>query len=152
MELVLPTATEYALRAMACLAAAEPAVWVPSRDLVAQTHVPAAYLSKVLRRLVTAGLLEATRGHHGGFRLARPPSEVRFADVLRAMDDTEGPQRCQFGFAACSKTDPCPLHPFFVDLDRRMRAWAEEATLADVDCASYLAAPPDRALAPPRIR
>jgi Rrf2 family protein len=152
VALVLPTSTEYALRAAACLAAVEPEVWVPARDLVARTHVPAAYLSKVLRRLAAAGLLESTRGHRGGFRLARPPAEIRFAEVIRAMDDADGRLRCMFGFAACSPIDPCPLHPFFAELDRRVRAWADEVSLSDVDCQRYLADPPRRPLAPARIR
>ena len=50
---------EYALRAMASLAISGSRASVPARDLSEQTGIPAHYLSKILRRLVLAGLLES---------------------------------------------------------------------------------------------
>ncbi|MEQ1503261.1 MAG: Rrf2 family transcriptional regulator [Myxococcota bacterium] len=151
MHLVLPTTAEYALRAMACIAGRSDE-WVRAKDLVEATHVPAAYLSKVLRRLVEGGLLTSMKGHHGGFRLARPASTIRFVDVLDAVDEEIGSTRCAFGFTHCSGRDPCPLHPMFEQLNQQVRAWAETATLAEVDAQVYLLAPPTRAVVPPRVR
>ena len=71
----------YALRAMAHLASQEPDRYVPSAELSAQVGIPRHYVSKVLRRLVVAGLCEGTRGHRGGFRLARPADEIAFEEL-----------------------------------------------------------------------
>ena len=96
----IPTSSEYALRAMVCLAAEAPE-WVTARDLATRANVPAAFLSKILRRLVRAGLIEGQRGHHGGFRLLRPAADVRIADVLSAAQVEAAPARCAFGFDRC---------------------------------------------------
>ena len=61
---------EYALRAMSHLARPDAAA-MRAIDLARATQVPVHYLSKVLRRLVDAGLLHSQKGHGGGFVLAR---------------------------------------------------------------------------------
>ncbi len=84
--MVFSQAGRYALRIMAILAIQPEAALLRAKDLAESTRVPAAYLSKVLRRLTEAGLLLSKKGHHGGFRLARPASEIRLKDVLEAVN------------------------------------------------------------------
>ena len=122
---------EYALRAMACLAAPGGGA-MRALDLSRATQVPPHYLSKVLRRLVHAGLLDSQKGHGGGFTLARPASKIRFADVLAAVDEAPETGRCAFGYAQCDAKNPCPLHPAWSKLNEQMSSWAERTTLASV--------------------
>jgi Rrf2 family transcriptional regulator, iron-sulfur cluster assembly transcription factor len=151
MHTFLPVSVQYAMRAVVVLAAREPGAWVPARDLVETTHVPAAYLPKVLRRLVEHGILEAVKGHHGGFRLAKAPRAINLFDVITAFDDESGQQPCHFGYETCSPSDPCPLHPFVTELNERVRGWARSHTFAEVDGADFLSKPPARAVLPPRV-
>lgn len=122
---------EYALRAMAQIAAAggEP---VRASEIARDATIPVAYVSKVLRRMVAAGLLDARKGHGGGFRLARPASRIRFLDVLQAADGDVFDDRCAFGWGACSGRAPCPLHGSFAALKECTQGWAARTTLADV--------------------
>ncbi len=122
---------EYALRAMTCLAQGD-RVARKAADLAVEASVPAHYLSKVLRRLVAAGLLDSQKGHGGGFVLARPASEIRFADVLAAMGEAPVGGRCVFGWGKCDEKKPCPLHPAWSVLSEALQSWARESTLADV--------------------
>ena len=66
--------TEYALRAMACLAM-YPDDLVATPTLAEQTKVPANYLAKVLQQLAAAKLITGRRGVGGGYRLARPAGD-----------------------------------------------------------------------------
>ncbi len=127
----LSQTAEYALRALTWLTLHGDGP-VRAGDLARTTNIPAAYLSKLLRRLVSAGLLSARKGHGGGFTLARAPSEIRFADVLEAVDDLHDDQRCAFGQVRCDEANPCPLHPAWAELRASMRVWAGKRTLADV--------------------
>ncbi len=129
----LPQTAEYALRAMSCLAAAPPGEGVRAVDLSAQSGVPPAYLSKILRRLVLAGLLTSRKGHHGGFALARPPASITFADILAAADAGPDAGRCAFGWSQCDPGAPCPLHPAWSGLQGSFVEWSSATTLADVD-------------------
>lgn len=123
---------EYALRVLAYMATHEGGEPVRARDLSKQVDIPPSYLSKIMRRLVEAGLLESQKGHGGGFRFARPLEEIHFADVLTAVDHDVRPQGCAFGWEACDEHHPCPLHPFWKVLKDQFENWARRHTLQDV--------------------
>lgn len=126
----LSQTSEYALRALAQLAVVEDGKPMRAADLAAQTHVPSAYVSKVMRKLVVAGLVSGTKGHHGGFKLARAPEQIRFIEVIQAVDPLPAAEPCAFGWGACNAAAPCLLHPAFTGLNSRVRQWAEQTTLA----------------------
>ncbi|UCE86415.1 MAG: Rrf2 family transcriptional regulator [Deltaproteobacteria bacterium] len=124
---------EYALRAMVWLAAHSPEEPVRASDLSSGTGIPVHYLSKILRRLVLAGVLTSQKGQGGGFSLARSPEKIRFADILAAVDVYPTSDRCAFGWGDCSAFNPCPLHRSWSGLSRSVREWADTTTLADVE-------------------
>lgn len=76
---------EYALRAVFELAAAGPAL-VTTDQIARAQLVPGKFLEAILTQLRRAGLVASQRGPDGGFRLARPVSEISLADVIRAVD------------------------------------------------------------------
>lgn len=131
-EMHLSATAEYALRAMAYLATLAPGASARASDLESATTASAAYLTKVLRRLVVAGLLVSQKGHHGGFALARPPARIRFLDILEAVGHAPDPTRCAFGWGECDPHAPCPLHPAWSEFTETFRVWATSTTLAGV--------------------
>jgi Rrf2 family protein len=131
MPLISQTA-EYALRALALIAALPEGRSLTAIELANHASVPVHYLSKVLRRLVAAGLLSSQKGHGGGFCLARPSLQIRFSDVLAAVGEPLVSGRCAFGYAVCNVEHPCPLHPAWKLLNESFEQWAATTTLADV--------------------
>ncbi len=75
----------HALRALLELAQ-EPTRWRSGADLAASQQLPAPMLEQLLLQLRRAGLVEARRGRHGGYRLRRGAAEVSLARVLTAVD------------------------------------------------------------------
>ena len=128
----LSRSAEYALRTTACLTRLSAEGRVRAKDLAPLAGVPLPFLSKILRRLTAAGLLTSQKGHHGGFALAREPGEIRFVDVLRAVDFEPSADHCLFGWENCDSENPCPLHPEWADLKEKLEQWASSRTLADV--------------------
>ena len=59
------------------------------------TGLPEAYLAKHLKALSQAGLLIATPGPSGGFRLARAAGEITVLDVVDAIEGPSSPFVCQ---------------------------------------------------------
>jgi len=100
--------TEYALRAMACLAM-RPTDLVPTPTLAEQTKVPANYLAKVLQHLAAAKLITGRRGVGGGYKLARPASEIRLLEVINAVTAVTRIESCPLGIASHGK-QLCALH------------------------------------------
>jgi Rrf2 family iron-sulfur cluster assembly transcriptional regulator len=122
---------EYALRAMTYLARQEPGERVLTRDLAEAINVPAPFLSKIMRLLTADGILDAKKGHHGGFILAKAPEKVRFIDILRAVDFEPTADHCLFGLGNCDSENPCPLHPEWSALKSQIEQWATKHNLGD---------------------
>ncbi len=100
--------TEYALRAMSCLALA-PDQLVPTTTLASVTHVPPNYLAKVLQQLAASRLITGRRGVGGGYRLARPADQINLLDVIRSVGHLERITTCPLGLANHGP-NLCPLH------------------------------------------
>src|ERR1700675_1094313 len=79
--------TDYATVILGRLAA-EPARRFTAGQLALATHLAAPTVSKLLKQLHRRGLVNSTRGLHGGYRLARPAAEISAAQILDAL---EGP-------------------------------------------------------------
>lgn len=116
---------------MTYLARSRPDERVRTRDLAKATDVPPAFLAKIMRSLSSNGLLDAQKGHNGGFMLSRPASEIRFIDVLRAVDFEPGTDHCLFGLGNCNAQNPCPLHFEWAVLKEQIETWAKSHSLAD---------------------
>jgi Rrf2 family protein len=99
---------EYALRAIIALGSSLERP-VTTRQIAAKTRVPAGYLSKVLQALGKAGLVEAQRGLHGGFTLARPLTELTVLDVINSVDPLKRIDRCPLGRKS-HRQRLCSLH------------------------------------------
>lgn len=138
--MLLNQTAEYALRAMAVLAGRWPDGRVTSGELAEGANIPGHYVSKVMRRLVLARLVDAQRGHGGGFRLARSPGRITFMQVLEAVDFQAEEQRCAFGFGRCNPNKPCALHPAWSALNEGFMGWARATTLASASADAVVAA------------
>jgi Rrf2 family protein len=79
------TRTRYAIRALYDLAFHRRGQSALAKEIAARQQVPLRFLEQILQDLRRAGLIEARRGPHGGYALARPPAEISLADVLRAV-------------------------------------------------------------------
>ncbi len=113
---MLSKTAEYALRAIACLAANcdRPA----SADLLAEkTLVPRRYLHRVLQDLVRSSLVQSRSGPGGGYELAKLPAEITILDVVNSVAPLERITSCPLGLK--THTELCPLH---AELDRAYAA------------------------------
>ena len=86
----LSRASSYALHALAYMAGRPSGRPVASHHIAEARGIPERFLLKVLKPLVTAGVLRSLKGPNGGFRLARPASQITLLEVVEAAD---GPLR-----------------------------------------------------------
>lgn len=83
---MLSQKTRYALRALLYLVERAGPAPVQISDIAQTQQVPRKYLELIMLELKKAGIVRSQRGPGGGYQLARPASEVSFADVIRTMD------------------------------------------------------------------
>jgi Rrf2 family protein len=92
--------------------------------------IPQTLAAKLLSEAASAGLARGTTGPGGGYRLARPPGEIRLADIVGLFEREMEGFPCPFGPGWCGTSNPCPLHNDFLRLEASGRKFLEETTLA----------------------
>ncbi|MBD3380029.1 MAG: Rrf2 family transcriptional regulator [Candidatus Omnitrophica bacterium] len=78
--------TDYAIRALSCIAGEKGVVSVTS--LTEKLDVPRPFTRKILQILNKKGILVSIKGKGGGFKLAVPPGEI---SLFRLMEIFQGP-------------------------------------------------------------
>lgn len=101
--MVLKNQVEWALHCCSILSGLPKDRYLATRDLAELHGVPKEYLSKALQALSQAGVVEATLGPAGGYRLAKPPSAITFLDIVEAVDGS----RSTFVCTEIRKNIPC---------------------------------------------
>ncbi|MGH8895722.1 MAG: RrF2 family transcriptional regulator [Egibacteraceae bacterium] len=129
----LTAKADYALRASAELAAAVDQHAPLTREQIAVAqHIPATFLLRILTDLRRVGIVRSQRGAEGGYWLARNPTEVTLAEVIRAVEGPlaeihgDQPQDVSYDGAAAA------LRDVWVALRAAERRVLESVTLADV--------------------
>lgn len=95
---MLSLTTEYALRAVVCLADDAPRAKT-TQQIADASHAPAGYLSKVMQMLGRAGIVTSQRGMGGGFVLARDAADITVEAVVSAVDPLPRIRACPLGYA-----------------------------------------------------
>jgi Rrf2 family protein len=122
---------DYAIRATIELAVANGGT--VKRERIAEAQgIPAPFLENILLQLKRAEIVDAQRGAEGGFRLARPASEISVADVIRAvsgpMATVRGVRPQAVDYAGSAE----PLRDLWLAVRASLRGVLENVTLADL--------------------
>ena len=84
----LTTKGRYAMVALTDLALEAKEDPVNLTELSKRQDISLTYLEQLFVKLRRAGLVVSVRGPSGGYRLSRPPADIRVVDILTAVDET----------------------------------------------------------------
>lgn len=131
--MIFSASTTHALRAMVWLAAHAEGKAVLGRDLARRLKIPPDYLSKVLATLARSGVLTATRGAKGGYRLARAAGRIKLIEVVAPFEG----QRVQGGCLLrpgrpCRASALCSAHTSWGGVNDAYRKFLARTTVADL--------------------
>src|ERR1700740_2010464 len=82
------------------------------------TQLPQATVAQLLKSLADAGLVTATRGASGGYRLARAAKAISVAEIVAAIDGDIGLTQCSVHVDECARTTYCPTRPHWAAINR----------------------------------
>jgi FeS assembly SUF system regulator len=101
--------------------------------LAEKTGLPEPTVAKVLKKLSKQKLVEAMRGAHGGYRLARPARAVTVADIVTAMEGPIAIASCvPQSETACKSETSCPARGGWNSVNRAIRQALESVTIVDM--------------------
>lgn len=139
--LLLTRKTDYALLALASLANLEPS-GTSARDLAEKLHLPLPVLRNILKQLASRGVLKSTRGTKGGYRLAKPPSEISLAELVEVIEGPLRLTRCcptpeNEAESECKLEETCIIQMNVRKVHARLMEFLDQVKLAEI------AAPPE---------
>ena len=102
MRLELTKRADYAIRAVLALSRAADGERLSVRRIAADERVPERFLPQVMGDLVRAGLVEGTVGRSGGYRLAKPSSEISLLEVVEAVEGDSRRRVCVLRGGPCA--------------------------------------------------
>jgi Rrf2 family transcriptional regulator, nitric oxide-sensitive transcriptional repressor len=121
---------EYALRAVVHLAQ-HPDQACTTEQIAKSTHVPQAYLAKVLQALLRGGITQSQRGIKGGIRLNRSADQLTIWEVVQVVDPIQRINTCPLGLESHG-VNLCPLHRRMDDALAGVEKALRSTTLAEV--------------------
>ena len=124
---------DYAIRICAALAKTKGIVGAPS--LSEELGIPSRFASKILRKLMLAGLVKSVRGVGGGFTLAKEPGDISLRSIIEAIDGAIAIRHCLLSEHVCSyqgNKSKCRFHSVFEELNGIIVSRLEMLTLSDM--------------------
>lgn len=108
--------SDYAVRIVGCLAAEEKRM--DAKAISSSTMVTLRFSLKILRKLVSAGIVRSFKGTQGGYELAAKPSEISLHDVISAIEGKYAVSKCLTGDYDCSRgmSGRCKYQRVFSDI------------------------------------
>ena len=138
--------TDYAVVVLARLDESDAGGVMTAPGLAATTGLGEPTVSKVLKTLSHAGLVEGRRGATGGYRLTRPLSEVPLTDVIAAIDGPIALTACVDNAAGSCETEcRCPVRGRWDPVNDAIRRALSGISIADLTGVPTLAPTPNGA-------
>ncbi len=122
-----------------------------SRDLAELQGISPSFLAKIFPKLEKAGILTASEGVRGGYRLARSPDQITVLQVIDAVEGRKPLFECREirGKCAVFSHEPpswatrgvCAVHSVMLRAERSMRTELAQTTIADLAATLHQKAP-----------
>jgi len=123
--------TDYATVILADLAADRSRLLTAGK-LSERTHIASPTVAKLLKQMHRAGLVNSTRGTHGGYQLAREPEDISAAAILDALEGPFALTECAAGSGQCDIEHSCSVGRTWQRLSLAIHRSLGEVSLAQL--------------------
>ena len=126
------TGCRYGVRAMLDLALNFGKGPVLLKDIARRQEVSEKYLGHSISALRKAGLVRSIRGAHGGYVLAKTPSEIRLSKITEILEGSMAPAECVDNPQICKRANLCVTRDIWVEVKKAIDDVLESITLQDM--------------------
>jgi len=123
--------TDYATVVMTCIAA-HPADVLSAVQIADETRLELPTVSKLLKALGHASLVESFRGVNGGYRLARAATDISLADIVEALEGPIGMTECSLAEGQCDREAQCGVRGSWQRVNSVLDRALREVSLAEM--------------------
>ncbi|MBN2752809.1 MAG: SUF system Fe-S cluster assembly regulator [Rhodospirillaceae bacterium] len=102
-------------------------------DLSASSGVPLPTVSKILKQLTKAEILQSVRGANGGYGFARRPEVISMTEVIESLEGPIAVTGCvEDSGECCALTDQCPMSGHWNAVNTAIRQSLNDVRLIDM--------------------
>jgi FeS assembly SUF system regulator len=123
--------TDYATLILAQLASS-PERRYTAAQIATDTGLASPTVSKLLKQLHRTGLVQSTRGLHGGYLLARPAGQISAVHILDAVEGPVALTECSSSASQCCLEQTCRVGRAWQRVNRAVRRSLQEITLLEL--------------------
>ena len=123
--------TDYATVVMTCIAA-HPHDVLSTGQIADETHLELPTVSKLLKALGHATLVESFRGVNGGYRLARAAADISLAEIVEALEGPIGMTECSLADGHCDRESQCGVRGSWQQVNSVLDNALRTVSLADM--------------------
>jgi Rrf2 family protein len=127
---------KYGLKAMLYLAGLRENEIAQVAHIAQANNIPKKFLDQIFADLRRAGLVHSKKGKAGGYALARPASEIKAGQIIRAIDGPIAPFACASvtAYRACDDCDEnvCAVRRLMIEARNALASVLDTKTLADM--------------------
>ena len=129
----ISTRGRYALRMMLDIALHSDEGSISLKSIAQRQEISVKYLEQIVTPLSRGGLLQATRGAQGGYRLNRLPEDYTVGEILRTIGGSLAPVAClDSGEAYCQRIGQCVTVEVYRRIDEAIDNVVDGITLKDL--------------------
>jgi Rrf2 family protein len=129
----LSKSADYGLMAMRHLALLPNGCCCSAREIARGHGIPPALLAKLMQRLARCGLVAATHGIKGGYRIARPAQSISLREVIEAIEGPLAMTDCHDPKSErCPQDSSCTVQRPLLEIQARIAALLAETSVRDL--------------------
>lgn len=123
--------TDYATVILAFLATRSDRLCTAT-EIAQATHLSAATVSKLLKKLHNGGLVNSGRGSRGGYRLAKPAKQINAAEILDALEGPLALTECSGEHSSCGIAPTCGVGHAWQRVNAAIRRALSDVSLSQL--------------------
>lgn len=126
---------EYGIRAVLDVALYGDGGPVAVKDISRRQAIPIRFLEQVMNALKKGGIVDSFRGAAGGYKLARPATEIDLAEIVSAVEGPVVVMDCLTQadkLKACDRTAECAIREVFHDVQIAVNDTLASVTLSEL--------------------
>ena len=112
----ISTKIRYGTRAMLDLGLNYERGLILLKDIAKRQEISVGYLEQIIPSLKTAGLVNSSRGAHGGYALAKEPANITLKEIISALEGSLSLVECINDPDLCTRADLCITREVWDDL------------------------------------
>jgi len=102
------------------------------KDIAEREEISEKYLSHLVIPLRASGLISSSRGAHGGYRLAKSPSQITLKEIVQTLEGGISFVECVKNPSVCPRVSKCAARGIWERLDKKISDELSSVHLADL--------------------